>query len=140
MRSGAIRCRLAVSVLGVLAVGLLAAAPVTHSPAQIKPNLVASGPWLDRFNAWRADTGTSILSENATYSAGDYNHALYMVQTGQVTHSESTAYSQYTTAGDTASQNSTIFVSSSTNPTDAQSIDWWMGAPLHAMAMMDPRL
>jgi FG-GAP-like repeat/Cysteine-rich secretory protein family len=140
LRSGAIRRRLAVSVLGALAVGLLAAAPGSHSPAQIKPNLVASGPWLDRFNAWRAETGTSILSENTTYSAGDYNHALYMVQTGQVTHSESTAYPQYTTAGDIASQNSNIFVSSSTNTTDAQSIDWWMGAPFHAMAMMDPRL
>jgi hypothetical protein len=63
-----------------------------------------------------------------------------MVQTGQVTHSESTAYSQYTVAGDTAAQNSNIFVSSSTATTDDQSIDWWMGAPFHAMAMVDPRL
>ncbi len=31
-------------------------------------------------------------------------------------------------------------MSSSTNTSDAQSIDWWMGAPFHAMAMMDPRL
>jgi hypothetical protein len=97
-------------------------------------------PWLDELNAWRANTGTSTLTENSTYSAGDYDHALYMVQTGQVTHSESTAYPQYTTAGDIASQNSNIFVSSSTGTTDVQSIDWWMGAPFHAMAMMDPRL
>jgi len=63
-----------------------------------------------------------------------------MVQTGQITHSESTAYPQYTTAGDIAAQNSNIFVSSSTSTTDVQAIDWWMGAPFHAMAMMDPRL
>src|SRR5205823_970844 len=31
-------------------------------------------------------------------------------------------------------------VSSTTGTTDAQAIDWWMGAPIHAMALMDPRL
>jgi IPT/TIG domain/Cysteine-rich secretory protein family len=139
LRSGAIR-RLAVSALGVFAIGLLSAAPATPSPVNLKPNLVASGPWLTRFNAWRASTGTSTLTENATWSAGDYNHALYMVQTGQVTHSESTAYPQYTASGATESGYSNIFVSSTTATTDVQSIDWWMGAPFHAMAMMDPRL
>ena len=124
-------------LLGLLpALQTSAPAPVHLPPA----TLASGGAWLDRLNAWRADTGTSILSENPTFSAGDYNHALYMVQTGQVTHSESTAYPQYTTAGDVASQNSNIYVSSSTNTSDAQSIDWWMGAPFHAMAMMDPRL
>jgi hypothetical protein len=96
--------------------------------------------WLDRFNAWRASVGVSTLTENTTWSAGDYNHAVYMVQTGQVTHYESTAYPQYTTSGDLAAQNSNIFVSSTTSTSDNQAIDWWMGAPFHAMAMMDPRL
>jgi hypothetical protein len=141
MRSPAAR-RLAPSLLSAVLLGLLPALQ-TAPPARVHlppATLASGGAWLDRFNAWRADTGTSILSENTTYSAGDYNHALYMVQTGQVTHSESTAYPQYTTGGDIASQNSNIFVSSSTNTTDAQSIDWWMGAPFHAMGMMDPRL
>ncbi len=141
VRSQAVR-RLTPSLLSAVLLGLLPLLQ-TAAPAQVHlppATLASGGAWLDRLNAWRADTGTSILSENSTYSAGDYNHALYMVQTGQVTHSESTAYPQYTTAGDIASQNSNIFVSSSTNTTDAQSIDWWMGAPFHAMAMMDPRL
>ena len=139
LRSPATR-RLAVSVMAALAVAALPSAPATHSRVNLEPKLVASGPWLDRFNAWRASTGTSALTENATWSAGDYNHALYMVQTGQVTHSESTAYPQYTASGATESGYSNIFVSSSTSTTDAQSIDWWMGAPFHAMGMMDPRL
>jgi uncharacterized protein YkwD len=141
VRSPAVR-RLAPSLLSAVLLGLLPSLQATvPAPVHLPPATLASGGgWLDRLNAWRADTGTSILSENPTYSAGDYNHALYMVQTGQVTHSESTAYPQYTTAGDVASQNSNIYVSSSTNTTDAQSIDWWMGAPFHAMAMMDPRL
>ena len=139
VRPAAIR-RLAIRLLATLAIAVLPAATSGPSLVNFQPNLVASGPWLDRFNAWRASTGTSILTENTTWSAGDYNHALYMVQTGQVTHYESTAYPQYTVSGDTAAQNSNIFVSSTTATTDVQSIDWWMAAPFHAMAMMDPRL
>jgi len=130
--------RLTVSLLGVVALALLPAA--SPSPVDLKPNLVASGPWLDRLNAWRANAGQSALSENTTFSAGDVLHATYMVQTGQITHGESTAYPQYTIAGDIAGQNSNIFVSSTTATSDAQAIDWWMGAPFHAMGLMDPRL
>ncbi|HEV2415040.1 MAG TPA: hypothetical protein VGX27_09530, partial [Candidatus Dormibacteraeota bacterium] len=46
----------------------------------------------------------------------------------------------YTTAGDTAAQNSNINVSSTASTPDTGAIDWWMGAPFHAMAMLDPRL
>src|SRR6266566_7982422 len=140
LRSAAIR-RLSIPMVAALAFAALPNAPSTDSRVEFRPNLVASGlPWLDRFNAWRASTGTSALTENTTYSAGDVLHATYMVQTGQVTHGESTAYPQYTTAGDIAGQNSNIFVSSSTGTTDTHAIDWWMAAPFHAMAMMDPRL
>ncbi len=140
LRSAAIR-RLSIPMVAALAFAALPNAPSTDSRVEFRPNLVASGlPWLDRFNAWRASTGTSALTENTTYSAGDVLHATYMVQTGQVTHGESTAYPQYTTAGDIAGQNSNIFVSSSTGTTDTHAIDWWMGAPFHAMSMMDPRL
>ncbi len=126
--------------MSALALAVLANAPAIRSHVNLEPNLVASAPWLDRLNAWRASAGQSALTENTTYSAGDVLHAAYMVQTGQITHGESTAYSQYTTAGDIAGQNSNIFVSSSTATSDTQAIDWWMGAPFHAMAMMDPRL
>ena len=132
-------------VLASIVAGLLLATlPAFHptAPSHVRISAIpAAGPgWLDRFNQWRLNTGVLPLTENATYSAGDVAHATYMVQTGQVTHSESTAYPQYTAAGDLAAQNSNIFVSSSTGTTDEQSIDWWMGAPFHAMAMMDPRL
>jgi hypothetical protein len=139
LRSLAIR-RLAVSLLGIFVLVLLPGAAISPSRVQLNPNLVASGPWLDRFNTWRTNTGVPTLTEDTTFSAGDALHASYMVQTGQVTHGESTAYSQYTLAGDTAGKNSNIFVSSTTATTDAQSIDWWMGAPFHSTAMMDPRL
>jgi uncharacterized protein YkwD len=115
------------------------ASTLAASPVHLSMTPVAS-TWLTQFNTWRINTGVPTLAEDTNMDAGDAAHALYMVQTGQVTHSESTAYSQYTAAGNTAAQNSNIFVSGSTATTDPQAIDWWMGAPFHAMAMMDPRL
>jgi hypothetical protein len=133
--------RLGVSLSATLAlavVPMLPAAAPAHVHIAMTPT--AAVPWLDRFNAWRANTATSAVTENTTYSAGDVLHATYMVQTGQITHGESTAYPQYTVAGDIAGQNSNIYVSSSTGTGDVQAIDWWMGAPFHSMAMMDPKL
>src|SRR5438094_7997767 len=63
-----------------------------------------------------------------------------MVKNDLVTHYETAGTPYYTVAGDQAAQNGNIEVNSSTAFTDAQAIDWWMGAPFHAMAMMDPRL
>jgi hypothetical protein len=133
--------RLAAIFVAGLAIAVLPSGSAPKaSPVHVDARPAASSGWLDRFNTWRANAGQPALTEDATYSSGDYLHAVYMVQTGQITHSESTAYSQYTVAGDTAAQNSNLFVSGSTGTTDEQAIDWWMGAPFHAMAMMDPRL
>jgi IPT/TIG domain-containing protein/cysteine-rich secretory family protein len=110
------------------------------SPVHLPATLTAGGGWLDRFNAWRTTTGVSALTENPSWSQGDYNHALYMVKNDLVTHYETPGVPYYTAAGDTAARNSNIEVSSTTAVTDQQAIDWWMGAPFHAMNMMDPRL
>jgi hypothetical protein len=63
-----------------------------------------------------------------------------MVKDQEVAHSEIVGHPYYTAAGNAAAQNSNIEVSSTTSATDEHAIDWWMGAPFHAMAMMDPRL
>jgi hypothetical protein len=112
----------------------------SHSRVQIAPALTAGGAWLSRFNAWRAGSGVPSLTENSTWSAGDYNHALYMVMNDEVAHQEISTHPYYTPEGDTAARNSNIYVSSSTSTTDDSAIDWWMQAPFHAMGMMDPRL
>jgi hypothetical protein len=91
-------------------------------------------------NSWRANAGVVALSENPTWSAGDYNHSLYMVKDDQVTHYETPGLPYYTVEGDTAARNGNIQVRSSTSWSDDQAIDWWMGAPFHALGMMDPRL
>jgi hypothetical protein len=114
-----------------------------HSPAthvELTTSPAASGSWLNRLNQWRSNAGVPSLSENPTWSAGDASHALYMVKNDLVTHYESVGVPYYTAAGDTAARNSNIQVSSSTGTSDTQAIDWWMGAPFHALGMMDPRL
>ena len=133
LRSPAVACVIGLWVMS----GLPAAAPAY---VQLAPTPVANVPWLDRLNQWRVTTGLPALTENSTWSQGDYNHALYMVKNNLITHYETPGVPYYTSAGDTAARNSNIQVSSTTSATDVQAIDWWMAAPFHAMAMMDPRL
>jgi hypothetical protein len=133
--------RLPVSLLGVLALAAVPSGPSPDRPhLQLAATPAATAPWLNEFNAWRANTGTSALNENTPWSTGDVAHATYMVRSGLVTHYEDPANPYYTAAGDAAAKASNIFVSSSTGTSDVQAIDWWMGAPFHAMGMMDPRL
>jgi uncharacterized protein YkwD len=136
----ALASRLAISVLGLAIVLLPALTGGSVPHLLLAPRLASSSPWLDRLNAWRASTGLSSLTENPTWSQGDYDHALYMVKNDLVTHYETPGTPYYSVAGDTAAKNSNLYVSSSTSTTDAQAIDWWMQAPFHAMGMMDPRL
>jgi hypothetical protein len=132
---------LAISLFGGLLLGILGALPASSAPGvQLVTSPVASPGWLGELNAWRASTGTSLITENSTWSAGDYNHAVYMVKNGQVTHYETPGLPYYTPEGDTAARNSNIVVSSSTSMSDQQAIDWWMGAPFHSMGLTDPRL
>src|SRR5579859_1744827 len=117
----------------------LSATPIP--PTVHLTTLPAAGTtWLDRLNLWRETAGLPDLVENTTYSSGDADHSLYMVKNDLVTHYETPGVPYYTLAGDTAARNSNIEVNSSTSFTDEQAIDWWMGAPFHAMGMMDPRL
>ena len=128
------------ALLSVLALWSLGFLHISQSALHIATRPVASAGWLDRLNTWRASTGVPPVTENATWSAGDYDHALYMVKNDLVTHYETLGTPYYTTDGDTAARNSNIYVSSSTGTTDQQAIDWWMQAPFHAMGLMDPRL
>jgi hypothetical protein len=114
---------------------------VRATPAdQLSTIPTAGGGWLDRLNLWRTTAGLPTLTENPTWSAGDYAHSLYMVKDDLVTHYETAGTPYYTAAGDAAARNGNIEVNSTTATTDEQAIDWWMAAPFHAMGMMDPRL
>src|SRR5689334_5264122 len=79
--------------------------PASSRPtAQPESKLAAAGPWLDRLNLWRASTGVSALTENTTWSAGDWDHSRYMVKNNLVTHYETSGTPYYTAAGDAAAR------------------------------------
>src|SRR2546428_4283417 len=133
--------RFAVAFTAAVLLGVVSALQSTSLfQAHIATKLTAGTGWLDGRNTWRMTTGLSALSENTTWSAGDYNHAVYMVKNDLVTHYETAGVPYYTSAGDTAAKDSNIYVSSTTSTPDEQAIDWWMGAPFHSMGLMDPRL
>ena len=96
--------------------------------------------WLARLNYYRSTAGLGPVTENPTYSQGDALHALWMVKNNTIMHGETPGSPYYTVAGDLAGQNSNIAVQSTTSVTDSQFVDFWMGAPFHAMGMVDPRL
>ena len=132
---------LALSMFAALALGAVAGAPpAAPSPVRLDTTPAATAPWLARLNAWRATSSLPSLTENTTWSQGDYDHAVYMVKNDLVTHYETPGVPYYSVAGDTAARDGNLNVSSSTSETDSQAIDWWMGAPFHAMGLMDPRL
>ena len=112
---------------------ITAAPPPTANPCP-------SPGWLTRLNFWRSTASVPPVTANATWSNGDYLHSLYMIKNQEVAHSEIAGHPYYTAAGNTAAQKGNIEVSSTTSATDQHAIDWWMGAPFHAMGMMDPRL
>jgi len=130
------RRSLALALLAVLALGGLASAPEASSSAvSLDTATAATATWLTRLNAWRATAGVSSLTENATWSAGDYAHAVYMVKNDLVTHYETPGVPYYSVAGDTAARDGNLNVNSTTSETDSQAIDWWMQAPFHAMGL-----
>ena len=110
------------------------------TPTLTPPVDIPCPSWLTRFNFYRGTAGLAPVSENAVWSNGDYAHALWMVKNETIMHGEIPGSPYYTTAGNLAGQSGNIAVSSTTTSSNESSIDWWMAAPFHATAMMDPRL
>lgn len=130
---------LVLALVSAAALWVLPALP-HGSPVDLPARSAAAAPWLDRFNQWRSNARVSPVTEDPNMSQGDYDHAQYMVLNDLVTHYETAGTPYYSTAGDTAARNSNIYVSSTTSTADTTAIDWWMGAPFHAMGMVDPGL
>jgi hypothetical protein len=116
--------------------------PVPVTTPGAPPTAIVCPPkdWLARLNYWRSTGGLAPLTDNPTWSQGDVLHSIWMVKNNTIMHGETPGTPYYTPEGDLAGQKSNIAVQSSTNFSDAQFVDFWMGAPFHAMGIMDPRL
>jgi hypothetical protein len=96
--------------------------------------------WLSHVNFYRSAAGLPPVSEKAEWSAGDRNHAIYMVRNDVIEHDEDPGNPWYTPEGRTAAQNSNLIVSFDVQATDEWAIDGFMQAPFHALGIIDPRL
>ena len=74
------------------------------------------------------------------WSRDAWYHARYMVKEDQVGHSEDPSSPWYTPQGNRAAGVSNVFVSTQVNTRDVHAIDWWMTAPFHAAAILEPRV
>ena len=127
----------------------LSAAAVTPTVAMYLPLvsknicgavMPAPGDWLAYVNFYRALACLPSVTENASYTYGDQQHACYMVKNDFIGHTETAGYPCYTPEGAAAAAASNVMVTSDVNATDNYAIDLWMRGPFHAVGIIDPKL
>lgn len=109
-------------------------------PIVLKPPSPPPEDWLGAVNYYRALANLPPVTENATYSTGDWYHARYMVKNDYLGHDEDSANPWYTPEGAQAAASSNLMVSSDVNATDLEAINTWVQAPFHGIGMIDPAL
>jgi uncharacterized protein YkwD len=107
---------------------------------QLQPTAEPEPDWLNYLNGYRLETGLLPLAEVSEWSEGAWLHSRYMVKNGYVGHSEDPNNPWYTPAGLVAGQKGNVFVTSWLAATDETALDFWLAAPFHAIAMLDPQL
>jgi hypothetical protein len=101
------------------------------------------GNWLAYVNYYRALARLPAVTENPSFSDGDFKHARYMVINNIVDHTEVNTNPGYTPEGAAAGLASNVMGargSTSINFTDEQAIEVWMRGPFHAIGIIDPKL
>lgn len=125
------------------------AAPLEITPMAYLPVIANSKPpvtppppgnWLAYVNYYRATANLPAVTENPTWSYGDWLHARYIVKNNELQHTEDTSNQWYTPEGKAAAQSSNLAGSYNVNETDEWAIDAWMQAPFHAVGALDPAL
>lgn len=110
----------------------------TGTPVPVTPP--AAGDWQTVLGYYRASARLPALAENPDWSAGDVNHARYMVKNNVLANTEGTATPEYSLAGATEAANSNLMLSDVMTTTDRQALDFWMSKPFHALGLLDPAL
>lgn len=150
---------LALSAAGVTASGVDVATPPTAGNVDVLHNASTGGAgitsavalsadaagtesvhWLDRLNSYRATAGLDPVVEVPDWSVGARLHSSYLTLNNASGHAETPGAPGYSAAGAAAGAASNVLASTASSMSDATAIDGWMGAPFHALGMLDPRL
>ncbi|MDQ4076965.1 MAG: CAP domain-containing protein [Chloroflexota bacterium] len=118
--------------------------PITLKPEpMLNPTPTSNGgetaDWLLSVNSYRQMASVPSVTENPEWSYGDWLHARYMVKNDYVGHDEDPNNPWYTIEGDIAAENGNVLAASNAM-SDPEAINWWMQAPFHAVAIIDPAL
>ncbi len=98
------------------------------------------GDWLGYVNFYRETATLPALTENPDWSSGAWLHARYIVKNDVRKHSENPNNPWNTPEGAAAAGASNLFGSFNLEETIEWTIDGWMQAPFHALAILNPAL
>jgi hypothetical protein len=140
-RSRARARTLAVGVLLALVVtGLLLPAGAVIAGAQAgAPTAIAPDDWLGEVNLLRALAGLPPVTEVPAWSAGDRDHAEWMVRNDTISHFPPSDTPGWTPSGAAAAQRSNLTISTHAK-TDVEAVDTIMAVPFHGISVIDPLL
>lgn len=130
------RSRRLLAVLTMMATFVVATiAGVTAAPGSVSAGGPADDDWLGIVNTYRAMSGLTPVTANATWSAEGQAHSNYMLLNG-ISHDEVPGKPGYTAGGDVAGNSGNVAVSSSINAKARNHIDLWMTGPFHAIGIL----
>ena len=96
--------------------------------------------WLSYTNYYREMSQVQALTENSSWSSDCEKHAIYIVKNDILEHDEDSSNQYYTPEGQTAAQSSNLAASYDINDGVKFTLETWMQAPFHAIAILDPAL
>ena len=149
--------------LMVLSIASVTAAAMLSTSSEAAPSTVArlvqfplhlvsshselSSDWLSEINYYREGSGLAPVTDNSSWDAGILNHLTYLenspsgyfVGAYQSLHTENPESPYYTTSGAYEGLRSDL-LEDAPDQSPVQDIDGWLGAPFHALAILNPAL
>jgi outer membrane biosynthesis protein TonB len=116
--------------------------PPTETPPPT-PTVVAEirPEWLDRLNLIRSMANLPEVSELDPLNQGSSRHSQYMVVNDKpVAHSEDPNNPLFSPDGNRAAANGNIFATQMIEANYVWSMNFWISAPFHLLALIDPTL
>ena len=104
-----------------------------------QPTPAATEPeWLTVLNLYRASAGIDGVTENATASQGAVAHSQYLLQNRVISHGEEPVLPGYSAEGVRGGETGNVATGSGANIGQRATIEMWMTAPFHGLAMIAP--
>ncbi|MEM7111029.1 MAG: CAP domain-containing protein [Chloroflexota bacterium] len=117
--------------------------PPTETPLPTATATAAppGADWLAQVNNYRAIAGVPLVSEDATLNDNCFQHARYMAENNDLTHSQNSGLPYASAAGEMCAGNGNVWLGSTFHQpiwTVADSIDGWMSSVGHRLWLLYP--